>query len=126
SVHFTYELAEGNNIQVSYSRRLSRPSFWDLNPFFTFSDSRNIFRGNPNLDPELTDVYEIGHIKYFNNASLSSNVYYRHTTGLIQRIQSLEEQDGDLITIRQPENLATEDAIGMEFIFSADLVKWWR
>lgn len=126
SVHFTYELSEGNNVQLSYSRRLSRPNFWDLNPFFTFSDSRNIFRGNPNLDPELTDVYEIGHIKYFNNASLSSNIYYRHTNGLIQRIQTLEEQDGDLITIRQPENLATEDALGLEFIFSADPASWLR
>lgn len=126
SVHFTYELSEGNNVQLSYSRRLQRPRFWDLNPFFTFSDARNIFRGNPNLNPEFTDVYEIGHIKYFNKASLSSNVYYRHTEGLIQRIQTLQQDGADLITVRQPENLATEDAIGMEFIFSADPVKWWR
>ena len=126
SAHFTYEISEGNNIQLSYSRRLRRPRFWDLNPFFTFSDARNIFRGNPNLDPEFTDVYEIGHIKYFNKASLTSNIYYRHTKGLIQRIQSLQEEDGDLITIRQPENLATEDALGFEFIFSTDPVDWWR
>lgn len=127
SAHFTYELSEGNNIQVSYSRRIRRPRFWDLNPFFTFSDARNIFRGNPNVNPEFTDVYEVGHIKYFNNASLSSSVYYRHTTGLIQRIQTLQqEENGDLITVRQPENLATEDAIGMEFIFSADPAKWLR
>ncbi|PHN05908.1 outer membrane beta-barrel family protein [Flavilitoribacter nigricans] len=127
SAHFTYELSEGNNVQISYSRRLRRPRFWDLNPFFTFSDARNIFRGNPNLNPEFTDVYEIGHIKYFNNASLSSNIYYRHTNGLIQRIQTLQqEENGDLITVRQPENLATEDAIGLEFIFSADPAKWLR
>jgi outer membrane receptor protein involved in Fe transport len=126
SVHFTYELSEGNNVQLSYSRRLQRPRFWDLNPFFTFSDARNIFRGNPNLDPEFTDVYEIGHIKYFSKASLSSNIYYRHTEGLIQRIQSLQQDGADLITVRQPENLATEEAIGMEFIFSTDPVDWWR
>lgn len=127
SAHFTYELSEGNNVQISYSRRIRRPRFWDLNPFFTFSDARNIFRGNPNVNPEFTDVYEVGHIKYFNNASLSSSVYYRHTTGLIQRIQTLQqEENGDLITVRQPENLATEDAIGMEFIFSADPAKWLR
>lgn len=127
SAHLTYELSEGNNIQVSYSRRLRRPRFWDLNPFFTFSDARNIFRGNPNLDPEFTDVYEVGHIKYFDKASLSSNIYYRHTEGLIQRIQTLQqEENGDLITVRQPENLATEDAIGFEFIFSTDPVDWWR
>lgn len=127
SAHFTYKLSEGNNLQLSYSRRLRRPRFWDLNPFFTFSDARNIFRGNPNLNPEFTDVYEIGHIKYFNNASLSSSVYYRHTDGLIQRIQTLQqEENGDLTTVRQPENLATENALGLEFILSADPTKWLR
>jgi hypothetical protein len=46
---------------------------------------------------------------------------------LIQRIQSLQqEENGDLTTVRQPENLATEDAVGLEFIFSADPVDWLR
>lgn len=126
SAHFTYEVGEGNNFQLSYSRRLRRPRFWDLNPFFTFSDARNIFRGNPNLDPEFTDVFELGYVRYWNKLTLSSNLYYRHSEGVIQRIQTLEEQDGDLITIRQPENLATEDAVGYELLVSADPTDWWR
>lgn len=126
STHFTYEIGEGNNVQLSYSRRLRRPRFWDLNPFFTFSDARNIFRGNPNLDPEFTDVFEIGYIRYWNKVTLSSNLYYRHTEGKIERIQTLQEQDGDLITIRQPENLSTEKSLGYELLLSADPTDWWR
>lgn len=126
SAFFTYEFNEENSIQVSYSRRLRRPRFWDLNPFFTFSDSRNIFRGNPNLDPEFTNSYEAGYIRYWEKGSISSSAYYRHSTGVIERIQTLEEQGDELITIRQPENLATEDAYGLEFIYSADPTDWWR
>ncbi len=45
----------------------------------TFSDSRNYFSGNPDLNPEFSNVYEVGHIKYFEKGSLSSSVYYRDT-----------------------------------------------
>lgn len=126
SAFLGYELGEGNSMQVSYSKRIRRPRFWDLNPFFTFSDARNIFRGNPNVDPEFTDSYEISYIKYWDKTSISSSVYYRHTQGVIQRIQRIEGQGEDLVTIRQPENLATENSYGLEFIISMEPTEWWR
>ena len=65
SGHFNYKISEANAIQISYSRRVNRPRFWDLNPFFTFSNPRNFFSGNPNVNPEYTDaIYNIGAI-YF-------------------------------------------------------------
>lgn len=126
SAFLTYDLSASNSVQLSYSRRLRRPRFWDLNPFFTFSDSRNIFRGNPNLDPEFTHSFEASHIKYWDKASISSSVYYRRSTGVIERIQSLSQENGELITIRQPENLATSDSYGFEFIYTVDPTEWWR
>ena len=121
-----YELKNGNSFQVSYSKRINRPDFWDLNPFLTFADSRNIYRGNPNLNPEFTDSYEVSYLQYWDKANLSASAYYRYTEGVSQRIQSIEQNGNELITIRQPENLAEEDAYGFEFIFSADPVKWLR
>ena len=53
------------SLQLSFSRRVRRPFYNDLSPFATFSDSRNFFGGNPNLNPEFTNAFEIGHIKYF-------------------------------------------------------------
>ena len=126
SLFLGYEFNEGSSIQVSYSKRISRPRFWDLNPFFTFADARNIFSGNPNVDPEFTDSYEMGYLRFWDKASITSSVYYRHTTGVIQRIQTLLEEDGNLITLRRPENLATEDSYGLEFIVSYDPTDWWR
>src|SRR5690606_26658147 len=52
SAHLTYELTKETSLQASYSRRLNRPNLWNLNPFFSFSDARNIRTGNPNLDPD--------------------------------------------------------------------------
>jgi len=94
-----------------------------LNPFFTFSDARNFFSGNPNLDPEFTDSYELGHIKYWEKGTLGSSVYYRHTEDVIQRLFTADE-DGN--TVRRPENIATENSYGLEFTYSYNPVKWWR
>ncbi|NRA49733.1 MAG: TonB-dependent receptor [Phaeodactylibacter sp.] len=123
SVFFGYDFSDtGNAMQVSYSRRINRPSFWSLNPFFSFSDARNIFTGNPNLDPEFTDSYEVNYLKYWENASITAGVFYRHTTGVTERIQRVNSEG---ITFTQPENLATEDAYGLDFTFSFSPKDWW-
>lgn len=123
SAHLNYEIDKANSIQLSYSRRISRPRFWYLNPFFTFSNSRNIWGGNPNLNPEFTDSYEVGYLKYWETVTLGTSVYHRHTTGVIERIARV---DGEGITRTQPENLSTENAFGVELTTTADVNKWWR
>ncbi|MCB0598134.1 MAG: TonB-dependent receptor [Lewinellaceae bacterium] len=122
SGHLGYEFAGQNSFMVSYSRRINRPRFWDLNPFFSFSDARNIRSGNPNLNPEFTNSFEVGHLKYWDKMSLSSSVYYRYTEGIIERIRTLQE---DGTTLTRPENLATEDAYGLDVTFSASPADWW-
>lgn len=123
SAHLNYEINKGNALQWSYSRRISRPRFWYLNPFFTFSNQRNIWGGNPNLNPEFTDSYEMGYLRYWDDVTLGTSVYYRHTTGVIERIARV---DGEGITRTQPENLSTENALGVELTTTADIYKWWR
>ncbi|BDD10777.1 TonB-dependent receptor [Fulvitalea axinellae] len=125
SSHITFEFAEEQSVQFSYSRRILRPRFWDLNPFFTFSDSRMIFGGNPKLDPEYTDSYELGYIRNWDDVSLSASGYYRRTTDIIQRLTRLTEEDGEVISRTRPENFGTEDAFGGEFTFAVTPVKWW-
>ncbi|MBP6828521.1 MAG: TonB-dependent receptor family protein, partial [Saprospiraceae bacterium] len=123
SAHVTYELPGQNAVQASYSRRVRRPQYNDLSPFMTFTDNRNFFSGNPDLEPEFTNSFELGHIKYMDNASISSSLYYRHTTGKIDRIRRVDSE-GNSVTM--PENLSTEDAFGAEFTASYSPYKWWK
>ncbi|WP_234734574.1 outer membrane beta-barrel family protein [Tellurirhabdus bombi] len=123
SVHVTYDLPRQNAVQLSYSRRVRRPQYNDLSPFATFSDSRNFWSGNPDLNPEFTDAFEVGHIKYVEKGSISSSVYYRYTTGKIVRIRRVDEL-GNATT--RPENLATENSYGAEFTSSYAPYKWWK
>lgn len=123
SAFFNYEIKTGNAIQVSYSRRVQRPRFWDLNPFFNYTNPLSIRSGNPNLNPEFSDAYEIGNIRYFGEASLSSSIYYRHTDGVITRITTVDSLG---VSQQRPENLTTRDDIGAEFSLNVEPFKWWN
>lgn len=121
SVNLSYDLPKSNAIQLSYSRRIVRPRFRLLNPFSSFSDDRNFRVGNPDLDPEFTDSYELGHIKYWEKGSLASAVFYRYSTDVIERIREVNEKDGT--TISRPQNLATRNEYGFEFVASYNPTK---
>ena len=123
SAHFTYKLAKENSLQISYSRRVRRPRYNDLSPFVTYSDNRNFFSGNPDLNPEFTDAYDLGHVKFFEKGSFASSLYYRYTTGKIDRIRRVNN-DGFAAT--RPENLLDEHSFGAEFTSSFTLKKWWK
>ena len=120
SAFLNYEITPSDKVQLSYSSRIQRPSFFHLNPFFTFSDPRNFFSGNPELKPEYTDSYELGYLKYWDQANIGATVYYRQTDDVIFR---LTEYNEDGTSIRKPENIATEDSYGIEFLFGYDGIK---
>jgi len=124
SAHVGYELNTQNTIQLSYSYRINRPRFRSLLPFSNFSDARNFRQGNPDLDPEYTHSMEAGYLKYWETGSLTSSIYYRYRTGVIEDITLIDPVTG--FAIRTPANLALEHAFGVEFAGNQDITDWWQ
>ncbi|MEJ7679833.1 MAG: TonB-dependent receptor [Segetibacter sp.] len=57
SIYFSKSLGDnGGNIKLSYSKRIERPDYGDLNPFVNTSDPKNITAGNSNLLLKLESV----------------------------------------------------------------------
>ncbi len=123
STHLSYELSTRDAVQISYSRRLRRPRYNDLSPFATLSDNRNFWSGNPDLNPEFTNSFEAGHIRYFGKGTFGSSLYYRHTNGKIIQIRTV---DSSGYAFSRPENLSTEDAFGIELTGSFSPAKWLK
>lgn len=121
SVHSSYKLSSIFSVQGGYSRRIFRPRLWDLNPFTDMRNNFNIRTGNPNLQPEYTDSYEVGTIYNAGDMSLNFTVYQRNTSGVVERINSY--QDG--VNITRPENIGTNKATGLEFNTKYDAIKWF-
>lgn len=123
SSHLAYKLSEEKTLQLSYSYRLSRPWFRDLMPFSNYSNNRTLWTGNPNLRPEYTHSIEGGYLVNWANASVLSSAYYRHRTGVRQRITVIDSVGYNRVF---PVNLSTQDAFGLEFNFNWDPAPWWR
>ncbi|NBC83108.1 MAG: TonB-dependent receptor [Bacteroidetes bacterium] len=124
SFALSYDLNELNSVQLSYSRRLDRPHFRELNPYNTFNDRRNYRTGNPDLDPEFTGAYDLGYIYNDRDGGTSfyMGAFYRRTINEIERVDTIND---DGITVMKPFNLSSRDNMGVETRYSMELYDWW-
>ena len=121
-MHLSYAFTKEQSVQLSYSRRISRPGFWSLNPFFSYENPLSFRSGNPNLDPEYTNAIELGYLRFEEKWNINPSIYYRYTTGVIQPIQQVV----DGVTITRPENVNTQISYGVEVTGTYRPFKWWN
>ncbi|KAA1242992.1 outer membrane beta-barrel family protein [Aquimarina sp. RZ0] len=120
SFHTSYTFSEKFSLQAGYSKRIFRPRLWDLNPFFNIRNNFNIRTGNPELQPEFTNSYELTSIYKIGKASMSSSLYHRYTTDVVERISTFV----DNVNFTTPENIGTNSSIGFETNGKYNPVKW--
>ena len=121
SAHISYKLSEVTSFQMGYSSRIYRPRLWDLNPFFNIRNDFVIRKGNPNLQPEYTDSFELTSILVFEKLSLNAGAYYIYTTDVIERVTTFE----DNVSITTPENVGTNQRVGFEVNFKYTPINWF-
>jgi len=127
SSFFTYRISETQDLQLSYSRRVNRPNFFQLLPFVDYTDSLNISRGNPGLLPEFTNSLELGYQKSFNNGnSLFLSAYYKGSNNLITRYQVKESNPltGRDVIINTYVNANSSRAYGLEVTSRNPVASW--
>ena len=122
SAHLNYSVNEFNQFQVSYTRRIRRPGFWQMSPFRSYNDNRNIRMGNPALTPTYMDSYELGYIHFWDKASFNFTTYYRHGTNMIRHYTY--EEDG--VFYSMPINFGKADDFGVEMVAQGQMNKWWN
>lgn len=128
SAFLTYELSDESNVSLSYSRRIQRPRGRFLNPFQNRSSDINIFQGNPDLDPAMTDAFDLGYLKRWKKLTLSTSAYMNQTKDVFQfvRRESGDFVNGTPVILSGPINLAKEYRFGFEFTLNYNPFKWWR
>lgn len=127
SVFFSYELNDEANISLSYSKRVSRPRSYYINPFSNLSSNVSLFRGNPDLDPAMSNAFDLGFLKRWGNrVTLSTSMYFNHTTDSFQFIRYVEEINNIDVLVTSPVNLGVQDRFGFEFTLNYNPFRWWR
>ncbi len=128
SAFVTYEISEESSLSLNYSRRITRPRGRLINPFSNYSSNINIFQGNPDLDPAITNAVDFGFLKKWSKFLLSTSLYNNRTTDtfIYVRLNSGDEVNGVPVLLTTPINLATENRIGFEFNLNYSPYKWWK
>lgn len=122
TLHLSYELPANIQLMGSYTRRISRPRGWQLEPFYTWQDAYNIRVGNPELLPEMSSSYDFSVQKRFGKSFVSLDAYYKHTKDKIERIQTVYRDDVVLSTF---ENVGIDRSLGVEMMANLNLYNWW-
>ncbi|WP_316841066.1 TonB-dependent receptor [Pedobacter gandavensis] len=120
SLFLTRDFSENHQLKTGYSRRIKRPSYWDLNPFRVYDDPFAFYEGNPFLKPAIVNAIELGYAlksRYF--ASLS----YNHTADVIA--EQVGQLDAGATTFQRPENIGSFDNFGLSITASTQIFKWW-
>jgi outer membrane receptor protein involved in Fe transport len=116
-----YTLNEKNQFSLNYGRRINRPNYQDLNPFFYFLDKYTYQVGNPYLNPQFSHNIELNHIY---KGVLTTSVHYSYTTDIIQDV--LEQIDSTTTTYVKKSNIARRWNLGASMSLGVPLTKWWR
>ncbi len=104
-------------LKLSYSKRIQRPSLFFINPFRNTTDLANITQGNPMLEPELTNQFELGYNTNFLGITMFGSAYYKRTTEIIEQV-ILEDQGISQSTYN---NVGKNNSIGVNLFLTKSI-----
>ena len=116
SAILSYNFTQFRSARVSYSRRVSRPNPFQLSPIENRQDTRNVFRGNPELRAEYTDALELGYQEARPWGSIQVGPYLRHTSHAVRNIQFV---DAAGVSVSTFDNVASTLTIGTDVNINA-------
>ncbi len=125
SLVLSHKIDKTQTIKLSYTYRIQRPDYGDLNPFYNISDPHNISTGNPNLKPEIGHNYELGYNKsYEGGANFYVGAFYRHNTDDIQAytthfdVLNIGGTQYSNVFLNQRDNIGSETTTGINLFGS--------
>ncbi len=129
SLFFLRKLTENSLLKLSYSKRIERPDYRDLNPYINTNDPKNLSTGNPGLKPEIGKRFELGYSNDIKNfGSINANLFYRINEQDIQPFITFYPayQVGDTVytnvAVSKRENIGRENNIGVNFFGNINFI----
>ncbi|HXR79748.1 MAG TPA: outer membrane beta-barrel family protein, partial [Saprospiraceae bacterium] len=116
----TYQLNEKNSFRLTYSRRIDRPNYQDLNPFEFKIDEITFQKGNPFLRPQYSNSISLGHSF---NYTLNTSLTYSRTDDLMAQLTDTAGMGAAYITMA---NIATQDVYAFNMSYPFNLTKFWN
>jgi len=121
TVFIRQKISKNHSMVYSYSRRIDRPNYQDLNPFTFYIDPYTYQKGNSYLRPQLTNLVEVSHTY---KDMITTTLNYSRTNYLI--IDLLKQNDAKRTTFQTKDNLGTSENLGIAISAPIPIFKWWN
>lgn len=119
SAALTWNVNDKNALNLTYSRRIDRPSYQDLNPFENKLDELTYEKGNAFLRPQYTDNIELTHTW---KSMINTTFGFAH----VKDYATQTTDTANNATFIQQKNLATQDIISFSIGSPLPIAKWWN
>lgn len=119
SISISYKNKPTQNISLNYTKRISRPSMWYLNPQINNTNPQNISSGNPNLKPELMHRLELNYTKFAGGINLNLSLSEKVTTQFIGNFTNIDSVNNTAFTAYY--NLGNSYTTGISANISGDI-----
>lgn len=123
TVFLSYNITDDSQFLLNYSRRINRPRAFSMIPFMSFDDDRNLFRGNPDLNPSYENSFEFGYSIAKKKFTINPTLYYKKSEDEQNRYQYLDDTNA-INTI--PVNVGSENNYGLDLNGTYDPFAWWK
>lgn len=121
SLFLSQAIDKDNKLQFAYSRRTTRPGFWDLAPFVFFLNPKTVISGNSDLESAISDGVSLGYIR----RQLTVTLAYTHSRDEIVRWQPSVDMNTNEQTL-STQNLEYLDTYSLTLGFPVDPTPWWN
>jgi outer membrane receptor protein involved in Fe transport len=118
SVTLNRKLNSLSNIKFSYAKRIQRPSLRYINPYVEIEDPRDVTVGNPEVEPENTDQYEINYSTFVKGIVINSGIFYRQTNDVIESFLTISKEG---VSINSFRNIGINRNYGVNLFSSANI-----
>lgn len=122
NVSLGYNFSDKNNTSLSYSRRVQRPQFRQLNNSVSYIDQYSTWQGNPLLQPSFSDVLSASH-----TLMVKEHMFVLEAIGQWQRADFSETSwiDSNRISRGGVVNGANRQMFALNLYYKLQLTKWW-
>ncbi|WP_257657061.1 outer membrane beta-barrel family protein [Parapedobacter lycopersici] len=120
NISVAYKPHADRSIQLSYSRRIQRPDYDDLNPFRYYVDAFVFWEGNPYLRPELVHAFELNAML---GSTLSAAVYYTYINDVMTSVLTQLPQQN--VTIQSLQNIDGFYNVGVNLNYTLKPAGFW-
>jgi outer membrane receptor protein involved in Fe transport len=127
SVHLGFHLPHEQQLMASYSRRITRPQLFYMEPYITYRDFYSAEIGNPDIRNEFINSFELNYKKNIGTSNFSAVVFHRTRTDKIERLRiPYESAIRAGVTLDSMANVGNDYSSGLEFNSQIQAIRWWN